>query len=112
MVYVNGVLSEMLRVPPVTPPRVPHGEGGMDCGGAGGCGVSGGSSSSCMAEGISDATPSPTLPRCGRWCVLRGRGLFSGVGERFGNGSAGFLERWGKPHPTQFVVAMLHRILF
>ena len=39
-------------------------------------------------------------------------GLFSGVGERFGNGSAEFLGRWGKPHPTQFVVAMLHRILF
>ena len=84
----------------------------MDCGGAGGCGVSGGSSSSCMADGISDATPSPTLPRCGRWCVLRGRGLFSGVGERFGNGSAEFLGRWGKPHLRSSSPAMLHRILF
>ena len=79
MVYVNGVLSEILCVPPVTPPRVPHGEGRMRCGFAGGCRVGGGGSSGGMGDGFSDATPSPGSPLR----VLARPAREERIGERF-----------------------------
>ena len=36
---------------------------------------------SCIGGDIEDATPTPTLPRCGRWRVLRGRGRFGREAE-------------------------------
>ena len=49
---------------------------------------------SCIGGDIEDATPTPTLPRCGRWRVLRGREYFgSGSG---GGGGSGFFVLRGK----------------